>query len=92
MTRVLVCFVGLLLLVSVTAVVFLTELIEGTLKCPSVSMVSDVRMLSALLELYRVDYGIYPESLDALLGKDINGNSYVNQLPKDFWGNDYFYF
>lgn len=48
--------------------------------------------ISQTLKMYKLDNGIYPDSLKTLLGKD-NSSSYFsdNKLPQDSWKNDYIY-
>ena len=60
---------------------------------------TQVRMLKAALQTYRLDMGRYPETLIGLasLVKNVGNKSQWNgpyleeNLPKDPWGNDYVY-
>ncbi len=53
--------------------------------------VAQIGNLKSALELYKLDSGNYPQSLDALT-KGANGaKSVLDKLPKDPWGNDYHY-
>jgi general secretion pathway protein G len=53
--------------------------------------VAQIGNLKSALELYKLDSGNYPQSLEALT-KGANGaKSVLDKLPKDPWGNDYHY-
>ena len=63
---------------------------------------ADIASLSQALKLYRLDNGTYPtteQGLQALVSKpsmepipkNWKTNGYLEQLPKDQWGNDYRY-
>ncbi|MFA6349346.1 MAG: type II secretion system major pseudopilin GspG [Candidatus Omnitrophota bacterium] len=48
--------------------------------------------ISLALDLYEMDNGTYPASLDELLVKTQDGKGpYLKKTPKDPWGNDYVY-
>lgn len=53
--------------------------------------------LAATLDLYRLEVGKYPESLDALVQDPGNASNWngpylrKGEVPKDPWGNDYQY-
>jgi general secretion pathway protein G len=57
---------------------------------------SQISNLESALDAYRLDVGRYPESLAGLAendtGRDAWAGPYLRgDLPKDPWGNDYFY-
>lgn len=53
--------------------------------------VAQIGNLKSALELYKLDSGNYPQSMEALT-KGANGaKSVLDKLPKDPWGNDYHY-
>ncbi len=53
--------------------------------------VAQIGNLKSALELYKLDSGNYPQSMEALT-KGANGAKPVlDKLPKDPWGNDYHY-
>jgi general secretion pathway protein G len=48
--------------------------------------------LSTALDLYELDNGQYPDSLDALMVKTAEGKGpYLKRKPQDPWGNSYAY-
>jgi len=48
--------------------------------------------ISQTLKMYKLDNGIYPDSLKTLLGKDSSSSYFSdNKLPQDSWKNDYIY-
>ena len=49
----------------------------------------DVRQLADAARLYQKMKGSLPESLALLVEKDAAGDSFLAELPKDPWGNDY---
>ena len=57
---------------------------------------SQVRNLETALDTYLLEIGRYPETLEGLVENDTgrdtwNGPYLRGGLPKDPWGNDYFY-
>lgn len=57
---------------------------------------SQVDNLESALDAYRLDVGRYPETLEGLsendTGRDAWAGPYLRgEVPKDPWGNDYFY-
>ncbi|NUP97662.1 MAG: type II secretion system protein GspG [Planctomycetaceae bacterium] len=56
----------------------------------------DIQSLMSAVETYAVNNGgAYPESLEALVVPDANGETYLKglrQIPLDPWGNAYVYF
>ena len=52
---------------------------------------TDVRTIADAIKMYRATNGKAPESLEELVTKDDRGRSYLDDLPKDPWGNDYQY-
>lgn len=49
----------------------------------------DVKQLAEAARLYQMMKGSLPESLALLAEKDAAGDSFLAELPKDPWGNDY---
>ena len=47
--------------------------------------------LASALDLYEIDHGSYPESLDALMEKKDGKGPYIKKKPIDPWGNPYKY-
>ena len=57
---------------------------------------SQISNIETSLDQYRLDVGRYPETLAGLIendtGRDVWAGPYLRgELPKDPWGNDYFY-
>jgi len=57
---------------------------------------SEISTLEAALDIYRLDVGEYPDSLEGLMENDTdraswNGPYLRRSLPKDPWENDYVY-
>ena len=55
---------------------------------------ADITSISGAIESYAIENGgRFPESLEALVTPDENGNSYLNAdiVPKDPWGNPYMF-
>lgn len=54
---------------------------------------ADIMNISQSLEMYNMDYGVYPtteQGLEALV-KNEQGHSYMDSIPKDSWGRPYHY-
>ncbi|MEX0965063.1 MAG: type II secretion system major pseudopilin GspG [Pseudohongiellaceae bacterium] len=57
---------------------------------------SEISTLEAALDIYRLDVGEYPDSLEGLVENDTdraswNGPYLRREVPQDPWGNDYEY-
>jgi len=57
---------------------------------------TEISTLEAALDIYRLDVGEYPDSLDGLMTNDSgraswNGPYLRRAVPKDPWGNDFVY-
>lgn len=53
---------------------------------------AELALIEASMQLYSINNGgRYPESLDVLVVKDENGESYLDEIPADPWGHDYVY-
>jgi len=55
---------------------------------------ADITSIVQALDNYAIDNGgHYPDSLEALVTPDDNGETYINkdQVPRDPWGNEYSY-
>lgn len=57
---------------------------------------SQISNIETSLDQYRLDVGRYPQTLEGLIendtGRDVWAGPYLRgELPKDPWGNDYFY-
>lgn len=50
---------------------------------------TNVVSIAGAVKMYRVNNGKLPQSLEALIEKDAKGNSLLEELSKDPWGNDY---
>jgi general secretion pathway protein G len=50
---------------------------------------TDVKTIADSIKQYRVKEGRLPESLETLTTKNERGINYIEDLPKDPWGNDY---
>jgi len=57
-----------------------------------VAATSDVKSIETAVNLYRLDHGKYPPSLEALTqpGRN-NPGGYLDRVPKDPWDNEYIY-
>lgn len=47
--------------------------------------------LSNAVEMYQIDNGKYPESLEVLVAKKGSDEGYLTRLDKDPWGNPYIF-
>jgi len=51
--------------------------------------------IATALDAFEVDYGRFPDSLDALMSPPVMGNTqrppYLNKMPVDPWGNPFVY-
>ena len=57
---------------------------------------TEISTLEAALDIYRLDVGVYPDSLDGLMTNDSgraswNGPYLRRSVPLDPWDNDYIY-
>ncbi len=57
---------------------------------------AEISTLSAALDMYRLDVGEYPDSLDGLMRNDSgraswNGPYLRREVPTDPWDNEYYY-
>jgi general secretion pathway protein G len=53
---------------------------------------SDLNTIHSAMRLYLVKNGSLPnDGLEALTREDERGEAYIEQLPKDPWGNDYIF-
>jgi general secretion pathway protein G len=53
---------------------------------------SDIKGIETALNLYRLDNGQYPGTLDQLAqASPKSGEPYLDKVPQDPWGNDYVY-
>jgi general secretion pathway protein G len=50
---------------------------------------TDTKSIADQVRMYRAKVGKLPQSLEALTEKNDKGFSYLEELPKDPWGNDY---
>lgn len=53
--------------------------------------IAQIGNLKSSLELYKLDAGNYPQSLEALTKGTSGGKPVLSKLPKDPWGNAYQY-
>lgn len=47
--------------------------------------------IPSALDLYEMDHGQYPQSLESLTETDESGGPYLKKIPKDPWNNTYHY-
>ncbi len=89
-----------LLIIGVLAVLIVPNVLDRADDARVTAAKTDIANLTQALKLYRLDNLRYPsalQGLQALLTKPtvapapINWRSYVDQLPKDPWGNPYIY-
>jgi len=58
---------------------------------------ADIKAIEQALDLFKLDNGYYPPSLDALVagsggtGRNFNPEGYLDKVPVDPWGNRYVY-
>jgi general secretion pathway protein G len=89
-------------ILSVLAAVIVPNVVDKPEEARVAKATSDIGALVTALDLYRLDYRVYPttdQGLDALLdpparngaGSDRRGEGYVKKLQQDPWGRDYQY-
>jgi type II secretion system protein G len=78
--------VSIILVLSTIAVPRLT----GAAKTAKIAKVrADIQTINHAAALYEADTGDFPKTLEALVTKDKNGNSYLQVVPKTPDGKDY---
>ena len=50
-----------------------------------------IRNFDGALDLYRLEFSKYPDSLEDLLEEDENGEAFLDSIPLDPWNNEYEY-
>ncbi len=81
------------IIIGVLAAMVMPRLVGRSEQARVAAAKADINANIALaLDLYEMDNGTYPASLDELLQKTQNGKGpYLKKAPKDPWGNDYSY-
>ncbi len=81
------------IIIGVLAAMVMPKLVGRSEQARVTAAKADINANIALaLDLYEMDNGAYPASLDELLQKTDNGKGpYLKRAPKDPWGNDYSY-
>lgn len=89
-------------IIGILAGVVVTKMMDRPGEARAVAAKADVTGLGTALKLYKVDNFAYPttdQGLAALVNKptqapipkNYKNGGYIDQLPKDPWGNDYIY-
>lgn len=82
--------------VNTVVIIIFIGLVIGVLgpnlTCKIYSECHDMRTISDAIELYRNNEGELPPSLEEIVKETRGRTSYIKKLPKDPWGNSYFYF
>jgi len=50
-----------------------------------------IKNFDGALDLYRIEFGRYPDSLEDLLEEDENGEAFLPSIPLDPWNHEYEY-
>ena len=83
------------IIIGVLAAMVGPRLTGRTEQAKSVAAKADITSLSMVLDLYEMDNGEYPQSLDNLLAKPSSAPNwlgpYTKKKPGDPWGRDYVY-
>lgn len=81
------------IIIGVLAAMVMPRLVGRSEQARIAAAKADINANIALaLDLYEMDNGFYPASLDELLQKGQNGKGpYLKRAPKDPWGNSYVY-
>jgi general secretion pathway protein G len=80
------------IIVAIIGVVWLVPPYFGHIDTKLQRAKSDIDILSQALELYKKDHGTFPDTiqgLSVLIAPE--GNTYLDNLPTDPWGNEYLY-
>lgn len=82
--------------IRTAAVIFVIGLIIGIIgpvfTCRFYFECDDLIEIQAAIESYRSEEGRLPANLTALTIQTLRHTAYIKILPKDSWGNNYFYF
>ncbi|EGV51900.1 type II secretion system major pseudopilin GspG [Candidatus Endoriftia persephonae] len=89
-------------ILSILAAIVVPKIMDRPEQARVTKAKNDIRALEAALNLYRLDNMLYPstdQGLEALVSKPSGApeprnwkqGGYLDRLPKDPWGNDYFY-
>ena len=79
------------IIIGVLAAMVMPRLVGRSEQARAAAAKADIDANIALgLDLYEMDKGTYPDSLDQLLTKEGNG-PYLKKVPKDPWGRIYKY-
>jgi general secretion pathway protein G len=80
------------IIVAIIGVVLLVPPYFGHIDTKLERAKSDIDIISQALELYKRDHGTFPDTiqgLSVLIAPE--GNTYLDNLPTDPWGNEYLY-
>ncbi len=83
-----------IVIIGLLATLVVPNVVQRLFKAQRTKAMADITSLDNAIELYLIENnGQQPESLEVLVTQDENGNTYLKQeaVPKDPWGNEYFY-
>jgi general secretion pathway protein G len=83
-----------LVIIGVLAAMVAPRFIERADEAKVDSTKAQMKTIAQALKLYRLQHGSYPsssEGINALVTADKNGKRYLDNLPKDAWGNAFIY-
>ena len=87
-------------LVEIMVVVVIIGLLAGVVGAGVVQYLKDARMSAAktqmkafgdALKLYKMKKGSYPKTLEKLTEENKSGDTFIDAIPVDPWGNEYEY-
>ena len=83
-----------LVIIGVLAALVAPRFIERADEAKVQATKSQINSIAQALKLYRLHNNRYPtssEGLQALVTADKDGHKYMDELPRDAWGNDFVY-
>ena len=83
-----------IVIIGLLATLVVPNVVKRLFKAQRTKASADISAISQAVDLYLIENnGTYPESLEALVTPDENGESFLKQevVPKDPWGNEYYY-
>lgn len=80
------------IIIGILAAMVMPRLVGRSEQARIAAAKADINANIALaLDLYEMDNGHYPDSLEDLMQKGDNGGPYLKKTPKDSWGRAYVY-
>jgi len=83
-----------LVIIGVLAAMVAPRFIERADEAKVDSTKAQMQSIAQAMKLYRLQHGSYPsssEGINALVNAGKSGKRYLDNLPKDAWGNEFIY-